>query len=298
MPILTSREGTLAFGPGLPTMLVNDQLFVFGQAPTMLDQLVNGQVDLMVEMARWGKVVGMDVVAILIAHPEIDEVEMLPKIALAVHTEVGCPIGFDSRHPEALEAALSAMQPHKCIVWTVTAEQEVIDDMLPIIRRYNAVIAGMPMGRFSRHVPMTAEGRLAEAQAIVEACEGYGIPREDIVIDAVCMAASALIPDSYRVTLETLKTVRQVLGVATQLGISNAGHGMPDPTRMDMAYLLGAMPWGLDAVFVNPATLGLVECVRAMDMLVERDETGKRYIDHWRSIYGSKGKRNRPLKSG
>ena len=47
-----------------------------------------------------------------------------------------------------------------------------------------------------------------------------------------------------------------------RLGIGNAGHGMPDQTRFDLAHLLVAMPYGLDAILVNPATQGLVECAR------------------------------------
>ena len=33
---------------------------------------------------------------------------------------------------------------------------------------------------------------------------------------------------------------------------------MPDQTRIDLAYLLAAIPWGLDAALVDPATLGLI----------------------------------------
>ena len=45
----------------------------------------------------------------------------------------------------------------------------------------------------------------------------------------------------------------EVIGVATILGIGNAGFGMPDQTRIDLAYLLAAIPWGLDADLVDPA---------------------------------------------
>jgi hypothetical protein len=70
--------------------------------------------------------------------------------------------------------------------------------------------------------------------------------------------------------------------LTTQLGIGNAGHGMPDPTRIDLAYLLGSIPWGLDSAFVNPATPGLIESVRAMDFALGLDACGARYIEHWR----------------
>jgi 5-methyltetrahydrofolate--homocysteine methyltransferase len=293
MPTITSRNGSIEYGEGHPTLLINDQLFIIDQVPRMLEEVSNGKVDMMVDMARWGKQVGLDIPAILINHPEIDEVEMLPKIAVAVHNEVGCPIGLDSRHPEALQAACEALQPYRPVIFTVTAEDEILSAMLPIVKRYQAVIAGMPMGRFSTAVPMTVEGRLAETRIIINACEGYGIPREDIVIDAICMAVSTLLPESYHVSLETIKAVKNEFGVAIQLGVSNAGHGMPDPTSLELAYLIGAMSWGLDAAFINPATIALIQSVRAMDMLTERDTTGKMYLQQWRSLYGKSSSRRK-----
>jgi hypothetical protein len=77
--------------------------------------------------------------------------------------------------------------------------------------------------------------------------------------------------------------VHNELGVATILGIGNAGFGMPDQTRIDLAYLIASVPWGLDAALVDPATPGLVEATRAIDFLTGNDLYGKRYIQHYRA---------------
>jgi hypothetical protein len=57
---------------------------------------------------------------------------------------------------------------------------------------------------------------------------------------------------------------------------------MPKPTVVDLAYLIGAIPWGLNSALVNPHTIGLVETVRAMDFLVNNDIAGRRYIQWYR----------------
>jgi cobalamin-dependent methionine synthase I len=75
-----------------------------------------------------------------------------------------------------------------------------------------------------------------------------------------------------------------VLGVSTTLGIGNAGFGMPTPTVIDLAYLVAAIPWGLDSALVNPATRGLVETVRAIDFLDGSDASGRRYIQWYRKM--------------
>ena len=58
---------------------------------------------------------------------------------------------------------------------------------------------------------------------------------------------------------------------------------MPDRDHIHLAYLLGALSWGLDAAFINPGIEGLIPCVRAMDMLTERDPDCRRFLRHWRS---------------
>ncbi|NPV74815.1 MAG: dihydropteroate synthase [Anaerolineae bacterium] len=287
MTTLTSRNGTLEYGPGKPTMLINDQLYVINRPPEVIEPLSRGKIDYFLELARWGHAVGTDMTAILLTHPEINEVELLPRLARAIHDELGSPIGLDTRNAEAIEAALSELRPYKSIIWTVTAEQPLLDTLLPIAKRYGAAVAGMPMGRYSAHVPMTAEERVAEAKVILEACEGYGIPRQDVVIDAMCMPVGLLQSGAYRVALQTIAILHE-MGITTQLGIGNAGSNMPDPKHIGLAYLLGAMSWGLDSAFINPGIDGLIESVRAMDMLTERDPACRRFLQRWRETQKKK----------
>jgi 5-methyltetrahydrofolate--homocysteine methyltransferase len=247
----------------------------------MLGELKAGKLDSMLGWARQGAEVGLDAVDILLNHPGIDEVELLPRIAAAVHEEIGCPIALDSRDPEALDAALAVLQPNKAMINSISAERDCIEGLMPLAAKYGAVVVGMPTGHL-HGLPKTAEGRLAEARVIIEAAAAHGIPKEDIVIDAICLASAAE-PGSMQVTLDTLKGLRQELGVSTLLGIGNAGYGMPDQTYVDLAYLISAVPWGLDAALVDPSTPGLVESVKAVDFLVANDPYGKRYIQNYRA---------------
>jgi 5-methyltetrahydrofolate--homocysteine methyltransferase len=281
MTKLTSRKGDLHIGPSCPTVLINDQLRIMDQSQEIFEQLKAGNLYAILSLARQGEEVGTDMVDILVTHPELDEVSLLPAIAQAVHDEIGCPIALDSRNPEALEAALQILQPDKVLINSVTAEPDSMETLLPLAKKYDAAIVGMPIGT-QYGLPKTVEGRVAEARVIIQAAEAIGIPREDVVMDAICLASSAE-PGSFQVTLETLRAFHEQLGVATTLGIGNAGHGMPEQTVIDLAYLVAAVPWGLDSALVNPATRGLVETVRAIDFLSERDAWGKRYIKNYRN---------------
>lgn len=205
---------------------------------------------------------------------------MLPAIVKAIRDEIGCPISLDSRNPQALEAALHEIQPAKALINSVTAERASLEALLPLAQKYGAAIVGMPIGE-QHGLPKTVEGRLAEGRVILEAAEGIGIPHQNVVLDAICLASAAE-PGSYQITLETLRAFHDQLNVTTILGIGNAEHGMPEPTVIDLAYLVSAIPWGLDAALINPATRGLVETVRATDFLCGGDPWGRRYIQDYR----------------
>jgi 5-methyltetrahydrofolate--homocysteine methyltransferase len=284
MTQLTSTNGKLTFGKGHPAMLINDQLHVINKPDSIIEPISKGNIDYFLELAKWGKSSGADMTAILITHPEIDEVNLLPKLAKSIHEETKMPVGLDTRNAEAIEAALAELSPYKSIIWTVTAEQSVLETLLPIAKKYNAVVAGMPTGLSGSGVPMTVEERMAAAKKIIDTCLEFGIPKEDIVIDAICMPVALLQNNSFRITLETIALLSE-MGITSQLGIGNAGSNMPMRDPIHLAYLLGALSWGLDAAFINPGIQGLISSVRAMDMLTERDPDCKRFIKHYRNSH-------------
>lgn len=282
MTALSSQNGTLTFGKGFPTMLINDQLHVINKNEEVIEPLSRGNIDHFVNLAKWGKSVGTDMTAILITHPEIDEVDLLPKLAKTILQETGLPVGLDTRNAEAIDAALTEIHPYKSIIWTVTAEKHVLSSLLPIAKKHNAIVAGMPMGGTASGVPMTVAERVSEAKTIIKTCLEYGIPKEDIVIDAICMPVALLQSEAYKITLETIAILHEE-GITTQVGVGNASSNMPGREHIDLAYLLGALSWGLDAAFINPAISGLIPNVRAMDSLTERDPDCRRYLKNWRS---------------
>jgi len=278
---LTSSNGEVWIGENLPTVLINDQLRIMDQDPAIFEQLQKGDVSRLVEIAKTGQAAGLDMVDVLIFHQDLDEVELLPRIARAIKQEVGCPIALDSRNVQALEAALKEIYPYKALINSVSAEKDVLEAILPVAKKYSAAMVGMPIGD-TYGLPKVVDERVFEARVIIDACENFGISREDLVMDGVCLASSAE-PETFEITLQSLKIFQDELKVATILGIGNAGFGMPDQTVIDLAYLVGAIPWGLHSAIVNPDTIGLVRTVRAMDFLMNHDIAGKRYINWWRT---------------
>jgi 5-methyltetrahydrofolate--homocysteine methyltransferase len=103
------------------------------QDPLIFEQLQKKDVSRLIDIAREGHSAGLDMVDILIFHQDLDEVELLPRIAYAVKKEVGCPIALDTRNVQALEAALREIYPDKALINSVSAERKVLDELLPIV---------------------------------------------------------------------------------------------------------------------------------------------------------------------
>ncbi len=281
MTTLSSPTTTIEFGPGKPVLLINDQLRIMDQNPLVFQDLRSGKTDRLVELAKAGMDKGINTVDILVCHPDLDETFLLPLIARRINEELGCFISLDSRNPQALSTALEAIAPSKAIINSVTAEQPLLDDLLPLARKFKAAIAGLPIGK-TTGVPETVSERLSETRVILNAAREAGIPQEDVIIDAICLASAAS-PDSFQTTYDTLQALRREFNVSTILGIGNAGYGMPDPTIVDLSYLLAVIPAGLDSALVNPDTHLLVESVQALDFLLGVDPGGKRYIKAYRA---------------
>jgi hypothetical protein len=76
-------------------------------------------------------------------------------------------------------------------------------------------------------IPETPQQRLEIATKIVKVAGDYGIPPEDIVIDPLAMTVGAA-TDAVTITLETIRLIRENLGVNMSLGASNVSFGLPD----------------------------------------------------------------------
>lgn len=279
MTQLIGSRSSVEFGPGLPVLLINDQIRVYDQAPQVVAELREGRCDTLVQLAQAGDAAGCRAVDILIDHPALVEADVLPRVVQAVDAAVGCPISLDSRNPLAIERALDGYAG-KALLNSITGERELLDTLLPLVAKYKLAVVALLVNDVC--VPQTWQERLAVARAILARTDAAGVPRADVVFDAVCMAASTL-PGSLQVTLDTLAAIHGELGMSTLLGIGNAGFGMPDQTRIDLAYLVAAVPWGLDAALVDYHTENLLVSARAIDFLAGRDPVGANYIGLYRA---------------
>ena len=207
--------------------------------------------------------------------PLIDEADLLAKSVLLIQTLTDLPLCIDSSVVEALEAGLSVYQG-KALVNSITTEDERMEAILPLVKKYGAAIIALPNDE--EEIPDDPHKRLELVRKIVTvATTEYGIPIEDILIDPLAMPIGA---DSSLVwkTLETIRLIRDEFGLNMTLGASNVSFGMPDRHTIGSVFLPMAMTVGLTSAIMDSRTESIVRAVRAGDLMLGNDEWGAAWI--------------------
>jgi 5-methyltetrahydrofolate--homocysteine methyltransferase len=211
--------------------------------------------------------------------PALDEAALLVAAIKAVVEVTDAPLCLDSSVVEALEAGLAAYQG-KALVNSVTAEDERLERILPLVKRHGAAVIGMANDETG--ITMVPEERLALARKIVERAADHGIPAEDVVIDPIAMTVAAD-PLSGRITLETMRLIRDHLGSNLVCGASNVSFGLPDRPTVNAAFLPLAMDAGLTCAITNPLIPEVRRAVLAGDLLLGHDEYATSWIRSYRA---------------
>ena len=174
---------------------------------------------------------------------------------------------------EALEAGL-AVYEGKALVNSVTGEDERLEEILPLVARHGAAVIGLANDETG--IPETPQQRLDIARKIVSAPPATtASPPEDVVIDPLAMTVGAD-TEAVTMTLETIRLIRDELGVNMCLGASNVSFGLPE--RHALSARVPGDGRGRRADQRDHEHPRCVEPVRAADLLLGHDAWGARWI--------------------
>lgn len=220
---------------------------------------------------------GAEILDVNVGVPSLDDVKMLPLVIKKLQSITGLPLQIDSGNPEAIEAALRVYNG-KAIVNSVNGEEKVMENILPLVKKYGAAVVGLTLDE--NGIPNKAEDRFAIAKRILERALEYGIPRENVIIDCLTLTASA----QQKEVVETLKAVRMAkeqLGLKTALGVSNISFGLPLRPIINRTFLTMAMECGLDLPIINPNSEDMMASIFAFHVLHNIDENATAFIERY-----------------
>jgi 5-methyltetrahydrofolate--homocysteine methyltransferase len=207
--------------------------------------------------------------------PLADEAELMVAAVKLIQGLTDLPLCIDSSIIEVLDAGLATYQG-KALVNSVTAEDERLEAILPLVKKYGAAVIALPNDE--EEIPDEPARRVELARKIIDvATSRFGIPVEDIVIDPLAMPVGA---DTSVVvkTMETISLLREEFGVNTTLGASNVSFGMPDRHTLGAAFLPMAIRSGLTSAILDARSPQIVRSVQAADLLLDRDPWGASWI--------------------
>ena len=211
--------------------------------------------------------------------PLADEPAILATTVRLVQSLTDLPLSIDSSVVEALEAGLAAYQG-KALVNSVTGEEERLERVLPLVRRYGAVVVAISNDETG--ISEDPDVRFEVAKRIVERAADHGIPREDVIVDPLLMPIGAL-PSAGRQVFRILGRLRDELGVNSTCGASNVSFGLPNREGINGAFLAMAIASGLTSAITNPIAEGVRQAVMAADVLMGNDRDAARWIRTFRS---------------
>ncbi len=220
---------------------------------------------------------GAEILDVNVGLPEIDEREMMLAAVDAVQSVTDAPLQIDTTELDVLEAALRNVSG-KPIVNSVNGEDEKLDTVLPLVKKYGAAVVGLTLDKDG--IPKTAEKRFEIAEKILKRAMEYGIPKRDVFIDCLTLTASAE-QDGAVETLKAMRGVREKLGLKNVLGVSNISFGLPNRELVNSTFLTMAMNSGLDLPIMNPNSAAMIGAVGAFRLLSGYDRNGKDYIERF-----------------
>jgi 5-methyltetrahydrofolate--homocysteine methyltransferase len=275
---LEGPGGEIAIGDDHPFAIIGERINPTGRA-TLTEQIVAGdmttvQADAVAQVEAGARVLDLNA-----GVPGFDEPTMLSNVVKAVHEVVDVPLCIDSSTPEALEAAVPLAQG-KVLINSVTAEAHSLERLLPLVKRLGAAVIGM--ANDEEGISMDPAARLAAARTVVEAAADHGIDRADVIIDPLTMPIGAA-PEAATAMFETIRLIREQLGVNVSCGASNISFGMPDRQAIDAAFLTMSVLAGMNTAITNPLHRPVRKAVLAADLLLGRDPFGAAWIAEHRA---------------
>ena len=234
-----------------------------------------GDVDYLVAEAAAQQRAGADILDVNVGVPGLDEPALLSQVTRALQATVPLPLQLDSSDPAAIEAAARAYAGRP-MVNSVNGKADNLATVLPVVARYGCTVVGLTLDE--NGIPPTAEQRLAIAERIVAAAEAHGIPREDVAIDCLVMAA-ATNQDEVREILRAVALVKERLGVRTVLGVSNVSFGLPARPLVNSTFLAAAFGAGLDMPILNPLNARYRDTVATFRILNGQDTGCRAFLE-------------------
>jgi len=210
--------------------------------------------------------------------PLADEPAILARAIQLVQSITDVPLCIDSSIVAALAAGL-AVYKGKPLVNSVTGEDERLESVLPLVKKYGAAV--IAISNDETGISEDPDVRFAVAKKIVERAIDHGIPASDVIVDPLVMPIGAINSSMVQV-MRLVHRLRNELKVNTSCGASNISFGLPNRDGINSAFLTMAIGAGMTSAITNPLHVEVVKAVMGADVMMGHDQDCARWIKRFR----------------
>ncbi len=275
--ILQSRTKTVRIGPERPFTIIGERINPTGRKLLGVE-MAAGNYDRVRADALAQAAAGAHLLDVNAGIPLADEPAILATAIRLVQSVTDLPLSIDSSIVAALAAGLAAYEG-KALVNSVTGEEERLESVLPLVKKYGAAVIGISNDETG--ISEDPDVRFAVAKKIVERALDHGIPRQDVIIDPLVMPIGA-VRYAGRQVFAIVRRCREELGVNTCCGASNVSFGLPERAPLNAAFLTMAIAAGLTAAITNSLEAEIKRAILAADVMMGHDENCAVWIRHTR----------------
>ena len=265
--VLISPTKEVRIGPDLPFVIIGERINPTGRKK-LAAEMAAGDYSRVISDALAQVEAGAHMLDVNAGIPMADEPAILAQAIKLVQSITDVPLSIDSSIVAALESGLAAYQG-KPLVNSVTGEEERLEAVLPLIKKYGAAV--IAISNDETGISENPEVRLAVARKIIERAQDHGIPREDVLIDPLVMPIGAM-RYAGRQVFEIVRRCRDELKVNTCCGASTVSFGLPNRGPLSATFLAMAIGAGLTSAITNPIEAEIKRAIMAADVMNGNDE--------------------------
>ncbi len=210
--------------------------------------------------------------------PLADEPAILAETIQLVQSLTDVPLCIDSSIIKALERGLEVYRG-KPLVNSVTGEDENMEAVLPLIKKYGAAVVAISNDETG--ISSDPDVRYAVAKKIVERAADHGIPKDDIVVDPLVMPVGA-VNTAGRQVQQLVERLRRELEVNTSCGASNVSFGLPNRHGLTASFISMAIASGMTSAIMSPLHTEVMQAVRGADVMMGHDPDCMRWMRAYR----------------
>ncbi len=289
--VVSSATREVVIGGERPFVMIGERINPTGR-PRLAAEMTAGDFSTVERDALAQVEAGAQMLDVNAGVPLADEPALLARTVELVQSLVDVPLSIDSSVVAALEAGLRVYRG-KALVNSVTGEEERLESVLPLVRKYGAAVIAICNDETG--ISEDPEVRFQVARKIVERAADHGIPRADVVVDPLVMPAGA-VERAGATVFRLLRRLREELGVNTTCGASNISFGLPNRRGLNAHFLSMAIASGLTSAIMNPLHEPERQAVLAADVLMGRDPHCRGWLARYRepgSLEQGAGRRER-----